>query len=77
MRRIDAPFPFQPQLARVRRVKVVFDLESHVARKILCAFADDQVMIGLLQHRPGDQRRRAHAFDGRDRAGLLPRSVHA
>src|ERR1051326_4693155 len=48
VQRIDAPLPFEPQLARMRRVQIVFDTEAHAARKFLRAFADDQVMVGLL-----------------------------
>ena len=31
----------------------------------------------MLEHRLGDQRRRAHAFERRDAAGALGRAVHA
>ncbi len=74
---IDAPLPFQPQPARLLGVEVVLDLEAHVAREVLRALADQQVMVGLLEHRLGDERRRAHAFEGGDAAGALRRPVHA
>jgi hypothetical protein len=45
--------------------------------KVLRAFADEQVMIGMVRHGLGDERRRPHALDGRDAAGAPLRSVHA
>ncbi len=74
---IDAALPFEPQLARALGVEVVLDLEAHVARELLRVLADEQVVIGLLEHGLGDERRRAHAFDARHAAGALGRPVHA
>ncbi len=55
MKRIRAPLPLKPFAARVRRVQIVFDFEAHVARKLLRAFADNQVMISLLANCLGNQ----------------------
>ena len=74
---IDAALPLQPQPARLLGVEVVLDLEAHVAREVLRALADQQVVVGHLEHRLGHQRRRAHAFERGDAAGALRRAVHA
>src|SRR3712207_6873272 len=50
---------------------VVFDLEAHVAGELLRARAHQQMVIRLLEHRLGDQGRRAHPFERRHRPGLL------
>ena len=60
---IDAALPLAPQLARCLGIEVVFDGEAHRARKLLRAFADEQVMVGMVHHRFCDQRRRADALN--------------
>jgi hypothetical protein len=75
--RICATFPLQPLLARVLSVEIVFDLESHVARKLLRAFADDQMVIGVFHHCFRHERRRPHTFERADGAGAFLRTMHA
>jgi hypothetical protein len=47
------------------------------AGEVLRAFADQQMMIGLVGHQLRDARRRAHALDSRNSARALLRAVHA
>ena len=52
------------QLAGLLGVQIVFDLEPHLPRETLRVPADQQVMVGVIHHRFGHQRRRADAFAG-------------
>jgi hypothetical protein len=61
----------------MRRVQVIFDFETHTARKILSATAHDQMVIGLFHHGFRNFRGRADSFDRGDGAGLFPRAMHA
>src|SRR6187200_1171686 len=74
---IDPPFPFQPEFSRMFGVEIILDLESHVARKLLRAFPDNEMMIGRFHHLLRDQRWRAHPFDTGDTAGALLWAMHA
>src|SRR6266550_953533 len=76
MSRIRATLPLQPDLARVFGVQIVLDLETHIARKILGAFADDQMMVRVIHHGPGNERRSADSFNGAYRACPFFWSMH-
>ena len=60
-----------------RRVEVRQDLEAHVARERLRVLADEQVMVGVLHHRLGHERRRLTPSSAPTRARPLRRAVHA
>ena len=77
MERIDEAFPVQPQLPRLLRIEVVLNFESHVAREMLCAMADQQMVIGVLHDRFRHQRGIANALQRCNAAGLFSRSMHA
>ncbi len=77
MLRVGAPLPLQPEAPRLLGVEVVLDLEAELAREILRALAHQQVMVGLLHHRLGDERRCAHALERRHGAGLPLRAMYA
>ena len=50
--RVGPPLPLQPGLPRVLGVEVGLDLEAEVAGERLGARADQQVVVGLVHHRP-------------------------
>lgn len=75
-RGIGAPLELQPHPPRRGRVQVVLDREAHLPRERLRILPHQQVMVGVLQHRLGHQRRRAHAFQRRHRARALAGAVH-
>src|SRR5262245_10274095 len=75
VRRIDSTLPFEPQLARKRGVKIGFDLETHAAGKGLSAGSNEQMMVSLVHHRLGNERRRSNTLQRRNTAGPLLRSV--
>src|SRR5215213_100854 len=75
-RRVGAPLPFEPELARILRVQIVLYLEAHTAGESLRVPADYQVVIGQLHHRLRDERGRTHAFERSHRARALFRPVH-
>ena len=77
MQRIGAALPLDPGLAGSLGVEVVLDLHAHVAGKFLCAFSDEQVVIGFVHHLLRDYGGRADSLDGRDAARALARAVHA
>src|SRR5207249_5001026 len=69
--------PFEPELTRMVGVQVVLDLETHVSGEVLGTFSYQQMMIGLVHHRPRRQGRRAHAFKSGHSAGSFLWSMHA
>ena len=74
---VDAPLPFQPQLAGAVGVQVVLDLEAHHAGELLRTRAHQQVVVGVFHDRLGHQRGGAHPLEPRHASGLLLRPVHA
>jgi hypothetical protein len=74
---VDAALPLEPLRARALGVEVGFDREPHVAREMLRARAHQQVVVGVVEHRLRDARRRPHALERRDAARALQRPVHA
>src|SRR5687767_14761993 len=60
---IGPAFPLEPLPAGVLGIEIVFNLEAHVSRKVLRAFADDQMMVSVLHHCFGNERRSAYAFE--------------
>ena len=75
--RIDAAFPFEPARTRGLGVEIVFNLESQVAREILRAFADQQMMVRQFEDRFRDERWCPHAFERRDTARTFGGPMHA
>src|SRR5205085_1688736 len=71
VRGVCASLPFEPELARVLCVEVVFDAEAHVARERLRAVTDDEMAVCVLHHCLPDERRRSHAFE-RGACGRTP-----
>ena len=57
--------------------QIVFNLEAHVARKILRAFADDQVVIGVFKTAFATSDGVPHAFERGHRSGAFLWSMHA
>src|SRR5688500_17024735 len=76
MKRIGASFPLEPFRPGIRRVEIVFDREAELAREILCAFADQQVMVCLQHDLAGHARWSSDAFERTNASGLLAGSVH-
>ena len=74
---IRPPLPFEPQLPRLLGVQVRLDRESHVAREVLRALADEEMVVGRLHDGFGDERRRPDAFEARHAPGPFLGPVHA
>ena len=76
VRGVHAPAPLEPERPRPLGVEVVFDGEAQVARELPGPLPRDQVVVGALRDRLGDQRGSAHAGDPRDGTGPTARAMH-